>query len=36
MHFEWIFIKEQGQIIYDIQEQYQKKGILRIKVLYLY
>ena len=23
MHFEWIFIKEQGQIISDILEQYQ-------------
>ena len=24
MHFEWIFIKEQGQIITDILEQQQK------------
>ena len=26
MHFQWIFIKEQGQIIFDILKQLQKKS----------
>ena len=33
MHFEWIFIKEQGQIISDILEQLQK---MRFYVLWYY
>ena len=33
MHFQWIFIKEQGQIIFDILKQLQK---IRFYVLWYY
>ena len=33
MHFQWLFIKEQGQINSDILEQYQK---MRFYVLWYY
>ena len=36
MHFQWIFIEEQGQIISDTLSNYKNNEILRIMVLYLY